>query len=246
MRCGDGTYSRSTSRQGVCSRHGGVNEGLSPSVPAASSAVVPVAQGSSTLTAAQAKSLNKPMTQYESLSLVAAFGTMFAALVGLLAVWYQVRLSRLDRAADNDTERNRLVAEYDRRRKQATIEYLNQAGSTWRVDRGAIEGATGKGALTQGGMDELKKKKDVEARVHDFLTSLELFAVGVNAEVLDADLTNKTCGSWLIEIYDHLALLIEDCQKERESRYIQFSRLVSKLRQDPRSLDPPLKVAPPK
>src|SRR5438034_1101016 len=101
------------------------------------------------------------MSNYEFWSLVTGFGTIVVALGGLLAVWYQVRLGRLDRAADSAAERKRLEADHDQRRKQVTIEYLNQVRSTWRTDRKDIEAVTRKGALDQNGLNKLKRLTDL-------------------------------------------------------------------------------------
>jgi len=136
-----------------------------------------------------------PMTSFEIWSLVVTGGQLALGAVGLPIIWYQLRLHRKERADDNQQVRRELEADHDRRKKQVTIDYLVRTRPAWRLARGEIQKAVGSGKLNEEKLRTINASPDLDKQVHGFLGDLELFAVGVNSDVLDGGIVYSTCGS---------------------------------------------------
>ena len=120
-----------------------------------------------------------------------------------------------------------LNADHERRRKQSTIEYMNQIRDIYRsVDRKLTE-KYGKKSLNP----EDVEKADM-ADLREFLSVLEHLSVGVNTGVYDVNLVNRMSGTFLLHTHDRVRPYINHARKERDSKtlYQEFGAMCRKIR----------------
>jgi len=148
------------------------------------------------------------MTAFEISTLIIATAT-----AGLL-VW-QVRVAVQS-----------IKADHERRKKQATTEFMLHVRPLWHDQRRMIEKRWGDGVLTNKILDEIDKDHEAYELVRTLLGQLEHISVGVNSGVYDKDLLFRTSGSHLIGIYHRMHPYIMRAQSKLSTAYIEYVQLM--------------------
>ncbi|UHD17959.1 DUF4760 domain-containing protein [Thiocapsa bogorovii] len=138
------------------------------------------------------------------------------------------------------TLNNTMLADHDRRRKQATIDYMRAVRPIWSKGRRALNDAFGNNNLSDGDIEKIDADKDLQRLVREVLSWLEHLSVGANTEVFDKDMIYRMSGSYLIRIYRRMSTYIESAQVKNQYAYVEFRELIHdfeeqrRLRPDPR------------
>lgn len=124
-----------------------------------------------------------------------------------------------------------LKADHERRKKQSTIEYLNNLRTSYRNWNNELIKKFG--ADPVGTETANKIIEDVESWtiLKDMLGLFEHLAVGINTSVFDIDILNKMAGQYLIDVYDRWKVYINERRKDpkRQNVYRDYEILVNRL-----------------
>ena len=148
------------------------------------------------------------MTLYETITLL--IGTTTA---GILLVQAGLALKSLK-------------ADHERRKKQATFEFVQKIRPAWIEAKHAIEEKWGDEPLTSKELLEIDSDFKLLKLIRNLLGQLEHLSVGMNSGVFDKDLLYRMSGSQLISIYHRLRTYIERVQKSSPSGYVEYQALV--------------------
>lgn len=148
------------------------------------------------------------MTPYEILTLL--IGTTTA---GILLVQAGLALKSLK-------------ADHERRKKQATFEFVQKIRPAWIEAKHAIEEKWGDEPLTSKELLEIDSDFQLLKLVRNLLGQLEHLSVGMNSGVFDKDLLYRMSGSQLISIYHRLHTYIDRVQRSSPKAYIEYQDLV--------------------
>ncbi len=162
---------------------------------------------SETATDSSAPSVTYPaVTSYERWSLIASFGSLLIGVVAFGAVAWQLLM--LSRGTSQD---------HDRRRKQATMEYLTanmdrrkvlfDEGIPHERDHRAIAALVG---LSLSGDDRATKL------VASYLTTFNFLAVGAQTDAFDRNVINEAWGGLIISVWNNYRPWVEE-QRRRHS-----------------------------
>ncbi|WP_393084021.1 DUF4760 domain-containing protein [Streptomyces sp. LN704] len=140
------------------------------------------------------------MTSYERWSLIASFGSLLVSVVAFGAVAWQLLM--LSRGTAQD---------HDRRRKQATMEYLTanmdrrkalfDEGIPNERDHGAITTLVG---LSLSGDDRATKL------VASYLTTFNFLAVGAQTDAFDRHVIDEAWGGLVISVWNNYRPWVEE------------------------------------
>lgn len=160
------------------------------------------------------------MKLYEVLSLI--IGVAMAGLV----IW-QIRVATLT-----------IKADHERRRKQATIDFMLQVRPIWQESQRLLDERFGEGTLSGEALEEIQKNRDARDVISRLLGNLEHLAVGVNTGVFDRELLFRTSASFISKIYHRLRPHIKKVQSGLPTAYIEFEQLAVGF-EDRRRIKPP-------
>jgi hypothetical protein len=125
---------------------------------------------------------------------------------------------------------NSVREDHDRRRKQATIEYINDVRDRYRAEHRHLLRALG-GPMNAQSVEKIRSNPDLNARLLDLLGLFEGLAAGVNAGVFDVELLNRVSGGYLIRVFEtYKAYMLARRQSRWPSLYREFEQLVQDLR----------------
>lgn len=133
-------------------------------------------------------------------------------------------------------------ADHERRKKEATIEYINNVRQLWSKNRQDFDKKFGahSHSLTDEDVSNINNDKELKETVRGLLGLLEHISVGMNTGVYDKNLLFRMSGKYLIDLFDRFKPYIKESQKENPYSYIEFEELVvdfqerKRLRPDPR------------
>jgi hypothetical protein len=117
-------------------------------------------------------------------------------------------------------------ADHERRKKQATFEFVQKIRPAWIDAKHAIEKRWGNEPLTSKELGEIDSNFELLKLVRNLLGLLEHLSVGMNTGVFDKDLMYRMSGSQLIGIYHRLHTYIKRAQKTNPRAYIEYQDLV--------------------
>lgn len=150
------------------------------------------------------------------------FWSTVIALLGLGAIFVQLR-----------SNHRAIIKDHDRRRMQATLEYMNAVWPKWTVSRRSIQDKLGTGAIT----DEQSKaiwedKENLGMRnlLRDVLNPLEHLSVGIAAGVFDEDIFYQMSATSFIKAYEVLRRYITFVQSSQQSAYANFVVLAKRFK----------------
>ncbi|MFF4020190.1 DUF4760 domain-containing protein [Streptomyces sp. NPDC001843] len=143
------------------------------------------------------------MTSFEAWSLVASFGSLLVSVVAFVAVAWQLVL--LSRSTKQD---------HDRRRKQATMEYLTanmdrrkvlfSEGIPTERDEAAIAASIDRALSGDGHTTKL---------ITAYLTTFNFLAVGAQTDAFDRDVIDEAWGGIIISVWNHYRPWVEAQRK---------------------------------
>ena len=119
-----------------------------------------------------------------------------------------------------------IKADHERRKKQATFDYVQKVRPAWIEAKHILEEKWGKDPLTSKELEEIDKNFQLLVRVRELLGRLEHLSVGINSGVFDKDLIFRMSGSQIISIYKRLHTYIDRVQKRNPTAYIEFQEVV--------------------
>jgi hypothetical protein len=148
--------------------------------------------------------------------------TLIVGIATVVAVFLQFRV------ASNSVKlaAQALKADHERRKKQATIDYVKEIRVIWRETRVKLEKKYGTESLSKEALEEINSNIDTNAIVKNLLGSLEHMSVGMNTGVYDKDLLFRMSGQYLINMYHRMRPYIEERRKENPIAFIEFHELI--------------------
>lgn len=137
----------------------------------------------------------------------------------------------LERAAKaqektQETLYSTMFADHDRRKKQATIEYMTEVRPRWSKGRRTLNDKFGLGVMTEKDIEKTASDRNLRRIVREFLGSLEHLALGVNTNVFDRDIVLRMSGTYLLRIYLRMRLYIHTAQTRNPRAYCEFCELM--------------------
>ena len=161
--------------------------------------------------------LTWPFNRIDAMEIVKVTIMAVAAIVGLIQLGLIYRTFKAD---------------HERRRKQATIEYLNMIRGHYRNVNQQLLNEYGQNPFGKEQVELLMNNPELWAMLKDLLGLFEHLAVGVNTGVFDIDLINRMAGDYLIGIFDRFTVYV---QKRRidsglTSLYCEYEQLITQLK----------------
>ena len=122
---------------------------------------------------------------------------------------------------------------HERRKKEATIEFINKVREVYRKVNYELKKEFGEGPLDEEKLSKLYANTDLWNQLKNMLALFEHLAVGVNSGVFDFDILSRMSGQYLINMFDRYSFYIRDRRKKlgNPRLYEEFEALVAKLRQ---------------
>jgi hypothetical protein len=156
-----------------------------------------------------------------------AGGALLINTVALLFLIMQLRLV----AAQVRQAKDAFIAEQDRARKQATMEYLANTSDLRKGMAGKLPGRY-KLAEVQRSIDESTTDKDKEQELISFLNYYEAVSAAVNTGVFDLEVADRTVGGILLTIDGAYGEYIRRVQIEGNAPSIwqEIPRLAARIR----------------
>ncbi len=151
--------------------------------------------------------------------IVGSISSLVGAIVGvsgLLFVVLQIRMAVRSYLAD-----------HERRKKQATIEYVREVRPLYKKNREVIDLKYGSDVLSDADVAEIVKESgEIRENLKEILAQLEFLAVGVNTGVFDKDLWFRMSAAYIIRIYQRFHPYIKYVQKTNPFAFIEFEEIV--------------------
>jgi len=121
-------------------------------------------------------------------------------------------------------------ADHERRRKQATFEFINAVSERYRKALNDFDTKHGLGKV----VDISDYSGDDYFTVKSYLSEIERICAGVNSEVFDYDILRKMMAGNLITSNDRFRQHINNARITRNNKklYIEFDKVANKLRAD--------------
>ncbi len=125
-----------------------------------------------------------------------------------------------------------LRADHERRKKQATILYLDNLRTSYRKWNNELVKKFGTDPIGAETANKITEDIGSWAILKDMLGLFEHLAVGVNTGVFDIDILNKMAGQYLIDVYDRWKVYINERRKDpkHQSVYMEYEILVNRIR----------------
>lgn len=149
-----------------------------------------------------------------------AFGAINALFAGLALAGVAYSLVLQQRA---------VRADHDRRRNEATLDYLRSIRSVYIPLHAAYKSAVGNVDLTEAMLPAILKDRTLVAAIKEYLATLEHLSVGANLGVFDVETINRMNGSYLVRQYRRFQPYIEHARKRTPLAYEEFESLVGTL-----------------
>ena len=115
-------------------------------------------------------------------------------------------------------------ADHERRKKQATVEYINSIRSDYRALNDKLNDKFSTHPIKMDEIDDVMKRD-----IKQLLSILEHLSVGVNTGVYDFDILHRMSGSFLVARYHQLHPHISKAQQVNPKFFIEFEQLCNKI-----------------
>jgi hypothetical protein len=124
-----------------------------------------------------------------------------------------------------------LTADHNRRKKEATIHYMNDIREKYRVINHELVQKFGKGPITEEQVQVIINDPDMLSKITNLLGLFEHMAAGVNTDVFDIYLLNRMSGRYLRNVYNRYLVYIIQRRQELgfPTAYIELEQLVNNL-----------------
>jgi uncharacterized membrane protein YhiD involved in acid resistance len=120
-------------------------------------------------------------------------------------------------------------ADHERRKKQATIEYVNQTRAVYRpISRKLVQKFGENTVINIDQIDE-ETKEDITA----FLSIVEHLAVGINTKVYDLQILERMSGAYFMRMFHNLQPYINETRRirGRPNVYCEFESMVEDIKE---------------
>ncbi len=117
-------------------------------------------------------------------------------------------------------------ADNERKRKQSTIEYINNIRGIYKPIRKHLDD------LFPGNNRVINLKEidnDLKSDIRELLSTVEHLAVGLNTGVYDFDIFFRMSGSYFLRIFKKLNPYISNAQKNQATAYIEFEAICKRI-----------------
>ena len=153
-----------------------------------------------------------------------------ATVVGLVFIILQLRIAAAS-----------FMADHERRKKQATIDYVREVRPLYTKCRRVIDERYGIDVLSDKDVEEIVTENgEIRNNLKEILTQVEFIAIGVKTGVFDKDLWYRMSGAYMVRIYHRFRPYIKYIQKSNPNAYIEFEEVAQefearkRLKPDPR------------
>lgn len=149
-----------------------------------------------------------------------SFGSMFGMIsslfsgLALIGIVYSIYLQIVS-----------IEADHDRRKKQATLEYINSISPVYRDMKNMIVSQFGNDVLTKENVSVILNDPEKKISVMDYLNGLEHLCVGVNSNVFDKEIFYRMSGTRIIKTLDIFNIYIQEIQRQNPTAYSEFTHL---------------------
>jgi hypothetical protein len=116
-------------------------------------------------------------------------------------------------------------ADHERRKKQATFEYVNAVSERFRTALNRFDEKHGIGTV----VDISNYDDDDRFIVKSYLNEIEYICAGVNAGVFDLEILHKMMGSGLIGRHHRFQQYINEKRQTKKTTFVEFSEVVRNL-----------------
>jgi uncharacterized protein DUF4760 len=137
--------------------------------------------------------------------------TSCIAGIAALGLLFQIRVAVVSMKAD-----------HERRKKQATIEYL---ATVWRDARFQLESEYGFDPITEDQLNDIKNDHKKEASIRNLLGVLEHVSTGLHEDIYDKDLMYRLSAIFVIHVYHRFGPYMLSKMHEHPTIYIEFKNL---------------------
>lgn len=121
-----------------------------------------------------------------------------------------------------------LKADHERRKKQATFEFINSLSDRYRNSLNDFN--------KRHGMDRMVDINDYTEDdiliIRAYLSEMERICAGVNLGVFDYESLRRMMAGGLIKNHNRFSQYIAEAQSRRDTHYSEFCTIVARLRQD--------------
>ena len=147
---------------------------------------------------------------------ISQFVVAIATVVGLFFIYFQLKLAIRS-----------FLADHERRKKQATLDYVREIRPSYTKRRQVIDNKYGSDVLSDADVAEITNENgEIRDHLKEILAQLEFIAIGVNTGVFDKDIWYRMSGSYMIRIYNRFRSYIKFTQKNNPFAYIEFEEIV--------------------
>jgi hypothetical protein len=149
------------------------------------------------------------MSIFETLSIL-------LAIISVSALFWQIQVAL-----------HTMRADHERRKKQATIEFLmSQVRPLWTEGKRMLDAKWGTSVLSEDALNEIQEDSNAREIVTNLLGHLEYLSVGINAKIYDKDILYRASGTYLIRLFYRLRPYIKLAQRDLPTIYIEFEALI--------------------
>lgn len=119
-------------------------------------------------------------------------------------------------------------ADHERRRKQATLEFMNAISDRYKTALRKFDEKHGRERV----VDLAAYDEDDRETVRQYLSEIERACAGVNAGVYDYGILKKMNASMLLSNFQRFGQYIEKAQSQRASLYAEYTHVAARLKAD--------------
>ena len=162
-----------------------------------------------------------------------------AIIVGVVIAVMQLRKMRIS----NDQQKQAFIADHERRKKQATIEFVHQVLEERIKATDIINTIFVQNDVINVNDQKYLNNKNIDLAVTRYLNLMERIAVGINIGVYDITVFMRITGMATINFYKRIEPIIKEKRRAtgRSSMYSEFSALVYEMEILYNQADPPIK-----
>jgi hypothetical protein len=123
-------------------------------------------------------------------------------------------------------------ADHERRKKQATIEYINMIRPEYRKINNLLLEKFGNDPIGESEIKKIIEDHELWSKLKDILGMFEHLATGINTGVFDIQILNRMAGSYIIIVYDRFFVYIRERRKATGNNFLfdEYEFLINRLK----------------
>jgi len=164
----------------------------------------------------------------ESITVIAS---SIAVVVGIVIAILQLRKMQVS----NDLQQRDFLADHERRKKQATIEFsfqvLEERSKAAKVINAVFKDDA---VVNVNAPDYINDIDDVKSAITRYLNLMERISVGINTGIYDLTTFTRITGNATVDFYKRIEPIIVERRKlsQRKSLYCDFEKLVNDISEE--------------